>query len=189
MWRYNYSPYLQHYASEYYDPEKAHEYYEKHKHLKGRSKSQASLNEEGKSVANSVKETINEERDIELNEEEQRHKQEMLLLSDASKRTMEQHRKIMNQRITSIQNLIKRMPKNAKASQVPKLKALIKKLYDDNDKKRKSLQEKYSNERYEASSKSQEAKKQIRETAKNTYEQELSKIRSESRYIKAKKSE
>lgn len=29
---------LKHYASEYYDPQKAHEYYEAHKHLKGRKK-------------------------------------------------------------------------------------------------------------------------------------------------------
>ena len=80
------------------------------------------------------------------------------------------------------------MPDNAKASQLPKMKALIKKLYEDNDKKRKSLQEKYSTQRYNLSSKSQETKKQIRETAKNTYEQELNKIRSESKYIKQKKS-
>lgn len=38
--------YLIHYASEYYDPVKAHEYYMKHRHLKGRTTS--GLNEEGK---------------------------------------------------------------------------------------------------------------------------------------------
>lgn len=52
------------YASKYYDPQKAHEYYEKHKQLKGRSErtSTKGLNEEGKLVAKQVKEAINAEK-------------------------------------------------------------------------------------------------------------------------------
>lgn len=41
---------LYHYASPYYDPVKAHECYEQHKQLKGRS-STAGLNEKGREVA------------------------------------------------------------------------------------------------------------------------------------------
>ena len=52
---------LKHYASPYYDPVKAHEYYMKHRELVGR-KSTSSLNEEGKSVASYVKSQIDEER-------------------------------------------------------------------------------------------------------------------------------
>lgn len=52
------------YASQYYDPQKAHEYYEKHKHLKGRNSrtSTAGLNENGKIAAKEVREAIKEER-------------------------------------------------------------------------------------------------------------------------------
>lgn len=50
-----------HYASEYYDPVKAHEYYEEHKKLKGRKR--ASLNEEGQKVADYVKQQLKNERD------------------------------------------------------------------------------------------------------------------------------
>lgn len=51
------------YKSKYYDPAKAHEYYEKHKKLKGRKKktSIADLSEEGKIAAKEVKERLNEE--------------------------------------------------------------------------------------------------------------------------------
>ena len=52
---------LTHYASPYYDPVKAHEYYEAHKKLKGR-RSTAGLSEEGRIAANYVKKSLNEER-------------------------------------------------------------------------------------------------------------------------------
>lgn len=52
------------YASQYYDPQKAHEYYEKHKQLKGRQSrtSTAGLNEAGKIASKQVREAIKEER-------------------------------------------------------------------------------------------------------------------------------
>ena len=49
------------YASPYYDPVKAHEYYERTKQLKGRT-STAGLNESGKIAAKYVKEKLKEER-------------------------------------------------------------------------------------------------------------------------------
>lgn len=53
---------LKHYASPYYDPVKAHEYYMKNRKLKGRT-STASLNDKGKAAASYVKTNINAERD------------------------------------------------------------------------------------------------------------------------------
>jgi len=53
--------YLQHYASPYYDPVKAHEYYMEHRELKGR-RSTAGLNDEGKETARYVKKALTEER-------------------------------------------------------------------------------------------------------------------------------
>ena len=53
------------YASQYYDPAKRHEYYMKHRKLKGRSSkrsSTAGLNDDGKAAASEVKERIKEER-------------------------------------------------------------------------------------------------------------------------------
>jgi hypothetical protein len=51
---------LMHYASQYYDPVKAHEYYEQHKKLKGRKTS--SLNDEGKKVWEVTKGNIKAEK-------------------------------------------------------------------------------------------------------------------------------
>lgn len=178
MWQYNY---LQHYASKYYDPVKAHEYYEKHKQLKGRT-SRPSLNEEGKKVAAVVKENVNEEKNTKLNEEAERYKKEQELRRDATKRTMEQHRKIMNQRIESLRNSIKRMPDSMKYSEAPKIKAMIKKLVEDNDKKRKSLQEKYASDSKKASEETYNKRSSINQEYDNIYETEYNKIASEEQY-------
>ena len=53
---------LVHYASPYYDPVKAHEYYMRTRQLKGRQRSTAYLNEEGKKVWAFTKENINTEK-------------------------------------------------------------------------------------------------------------------------------
>jgi hypothetical protein len=186
MWHYNYGPYLQHYASKYYDPVKAHEYYEKHKQLKG-NKPKVTLNEEGRSVDATVKENINKEKEERLTQEEERYKKEQEIRSDAKKRTMEQHKVIMNQRITSLQNLIKRMPKDRLQAEAPKIRAAIQKLRDDNDKKRQSIEEKYHGESKAAQQKTSDTKKAIRDEAKSTYESEHNKILSEAKYQQAKK--
>lgn len=52
---------LAHYASKYYDPVKAHEYYERTKELKGRT-STARLNDAGKAAAKNVKDNLSTER-------------------------------------------------------------------------------------------------------------------------------
>lgn len=53
-----YGPRQTSYASKYYDPVKAHEYYERTKQLKGRTRSASSLDDEGKQMWTYVKEQI-----------------------------------------------------------------------------------------------------------------------------------
>ena len=63
--------YLVHYASPYYDPVKAHEYYMEHRVLKGR-KSTAGLSDKGKEAAAYIKQRLKDEREAKV----KRHKQE-----------------------------------------------------------------------------------------------------------------
>lgn len=63
-----------HYASEYYDPVKAHEYYERTKKLKGRTASRPStsaLNDRGKTAAQVVKENVNKKKAAEITQQKQ----------------------------------------------------------------------------------------------------------------------
>lgn len=57
---------LQHYASPYYDPVKAHEYYMRTRELKGRKRSASSLNDEGKKVWEYTKNQISESKKQDL---------------------------------------------------------------------------------------------------------------------------
>ena len=63
---------LAHYASPYYDPVYAHEYYMKHRKLKGRSTS--GLNDEGKAAAYQVKTALQEEKKRKISESNERKK-------------------------------------------------------------------------------------------------------------------
>ena len=139
-------------------------------------KKQVTLTEQGRALAKNVKADIKADRDAQLTEEQERYRYEQKIRSDAASRTMEQHRLIMNQRITSIQNLIKRMSPERKAAELPKLKSIIVKLREDNDKKRESIRSKYKAEGALASMKTKETKTNIREEAKAIYESEYDKI-------------
>lgn len=187
MWEYNY---LQHYVNPNYDPEAARqynrEYYEAHKKLKGRTK-RPSLNEEGRELAAYAKEQISTQKSAKLEAERQRYQKEQKLRSDAASRTMEQHRKIMNERINSLQNLLKRMPDSQKAAQAPKIKALIYKLKEDNEKKRADIKAKYQTESKSAAEKSSATRQAIQEEAQTTYDQAYTNIASDSRYQSTRK--
>lgn len=61
----DFDDWLKHYASPYYDPVKAHEYYMEHRKLVGR-KSTAGLNDEGKKMAAYIKNDLNEKRKSEV---------------------------------------------------------------------------------------------------------------------------
>ena len=59
---------IMHYASEYYDPVKAHEYYMKHRQLKGRSK--GSLTDKGKEIWSYTESNIKDRKRKEIQEAE-----------------------------------------------------------------------------------------------------------------------
>lgn len=99
---------IRHYASPYYDPVKAHEYYEKTKQLKGRS-STASLNEEGKNAAKYVKEQLTAER----------------------KQKTEQSKASMQSKIDNLNNMLSGLTSKQKKALRPKIKAQIAQLRDE----------------------------------------------------------
>lgn len=80
------------YSSKYYDPEKAHEYYERTKKLKGR-RSNAGLNEAGIEAAEYMRKQVDEE-----------HAKELGLHTDEAKRKMEQLDTDLETTVQSISN-------------------------------------------------------------------------------------
>lgn len=75
--------FLEHYASQFYNPAKAHDYYEKHKDLKGRST--AVLTDKGKETWAYTKNSISEKKKADL--EAAQKKQEAIIKSSQEKAT------------------------------------------------------------------------------------------------------
>lgn len=80
---------LQHYASPYYDPVKAHEYYMRTRELKGK-RSTTQLNKDGKQVWAYTKNEIKTEKAAKVKEEQEKRRQKITQLRARAKATREQ---------------------------------------------------------------------------------------------------
>lgn len=79
---------LRHYASPYYDPQKAHEYHMRTRELKGRSTT--SLNDEGKKIWSYTKNNIKSEKAAKVKEEQEKRDQKITELREKAEATKEQ---------------------------------------------------------------------------------------------------
>ena len=151
---------VKHYASPYYDPVKAHEYYEEHKHLKGR-RSTAGLNDEGKNAAKYIKKQLDEERKEKVQEHKDwtdeaidisRDNKDTLVDSKRSKtkaaiealqekkqEQVEAHKTQTQNEIDSIRDSLKNMSKEQKARARDRLYAKIDSLREANRAERTRL--------------------------------------------------
>lgn len=158
---------LKHYASPYYDPVKAHEYYMKNRELKGR-KSTAKLNDKGKEAAQYVKERLTTERKgkvqdhkdhtdniieslrsskdsaIESNNDEKSKKLESL--SEKKSAEIAEYSSQTQDKISQLRTLLKSMSKAKKAEYKEKVNTLIEALRYDNKQKRAELQAAYKSD-------------------------------------------
>lgn len=92
---------LRHYASPYYDPQKAHEYYMRTRELKGRSTT--SLNDEGKKIWSYTKNNIKSEKTAKVKEEQEKRDQKITELrakADATKKQISSRLKELNEALT-----------------------------------------------------------------------------------------
>lgn len=199
---------LVHYASPYYDPQKAHEYYEEHKKLKGRSTS--GLNEKGQAAATYVKSQLENKRQQTVasskanmtSQIEARQKQkdtEITSRKEALTRDIEDHKSKMDSSISVLQTRLKRMSPTMKKANGDKIREEIAKLRADNAAKKKELQAEYGKDAAEYRSEYSTDVKGYREehsanTAKakedyqKSYAEELDKIFSDSSMVKPKSS-
>ena len=90
-----------HYASPYYDPVKAHEYYMKHRELKGRT-STAGLNDEGKAAASYVKEQLTTEHKTKVEANNEDTTNQIDKLREQKKSNIEAHKAAMQRQIDQL---------------------------------------------------------------------------------------
>lgn len=135
---------LKHYASPYYDPVKAHEYYEEHKKLKGR-KSTAGLSDEGKYV----KEQLSSEKKSKIEEksntvkrqiESSKNQRDTKISSEkeAAQKQIAEHKERMQSQIDQIKTRMKTT--GLSTAQKEAMKADIAKLREENSEERAKVQ-------------------------------------------------
>lgn len=200
--------YLIHYASEYYDPVKAHEYYMQHRKLKGRST--AKLNDTGKEAAEYVKSQLQAEREKKVaaskeNMESQieSSKTEMQNTISKSKTQMENevntHKENMESKISILNARIKSLKGANSESRTLAIRKEIQQLRNENAAKKAELQEAYSATSTEARSAHKTNTANARSEHKtntaqyktdyeNAYADELDKLLSDSSMLKSSSS-
>ena len=203
---------LKHYASPYYDPVKAHEYYMKNRELKGENfrKSTAGLNDEGKAVARYVKNQLDTERKSKVdahNNQTQAQidvkKNNMDSTINAKKKNMiasiESHKTQTKEKIEKLREELKGMSMDDWNKYAEHIRSEIAKLRESNDTIRAKLQAEYSSESANLRTAYKNDSTNLRnahktETARlskeyeEKYKSELDKLKSDAKYIKVPKS-
>ena len=203
---------LKHYASPYYDPVKAHEYYMKNRELKGENsrKSTAGLNDEGKAVARYVKNQLDTERKSKVdahNNQTQAQidvkKNNMDSTINAKKKHMiasiESHKTQTKEKIEKLREELKGMSMDDWNKYAERIQSEIAKLRESNDTIRAKLQAEYSSESANLRTAYKNDSTNLRnahktETARlskeyeEKYKSELDKLKSDAKYIKVPKS-
>lgn len=204
----SYSPELSHYASPYYDPVKAHEYYEEHKKLKGR-RSTAGLNDKGKEAARYVKEQLTTERKKKVDEHKQYTDSSIETVRNETTSEIEKNREEtqlqidsyktqMQSKIDRLSETLKSMSKEERAIKSDSIKAMIADLREDNKAQRESLMTDYKSFRDQSRAEQKTEVSGYREDHKiekerlkteydSKYEAELEKIKGSSEFQKTTK--
>lgn len=176
-----------HYASPYYDPVKAHEYYIKHRELKGRN-STAGLNDEGKAAASYVKEQLTTERKSKVESNKEDTTNQIDKLREQKKSNIEVHKSAMQSQIDRLKAKLRSMSSADKQKNRDRIAANISVLREQNAAERERL-----NAEFQAQSKSLRiAQKETNENLKTEYDDkylsELEKIKANPAFQKAKAS-
>lgn len=110
-----------HYASPYYDPVKAHEYYMRTRELKGR-RSATQLNDEGKKVWSYTKNSIKDNKSSEV--EEEKNKRDKKISEFRAKKQITENLKALNEQLTKRNTEQKESVDAGKNSEIEKLMAV-----------------------------------------------------------------
>lgn len=180
---------IAHYASPYYDPVKAHEYYERTKKLKGR-KTGTSLNDAGKEAKTYVKNQINAKRDRDLkNAEAQSKKRTEERKKSAERETYDNIRKEseeLGKKLDALISMTSKLDGPALRANKKRILAVVNSLAAKNRQSRTKLVSLYKSNKTKINTEEREKltaeKKKIRSDATNTYNSELEKIQGDSKF-------
>lgn len=199
---------IKHYASPYYDPVKAHEYYMRTRELKGR-KSTSTLNEEGKAAAEYVKNQLDTERKsktdainasttAEINAKKESMQSTIKSEQENMKNSIESHINQTTNKIESLREKLENMTmeewQDGSESIIKEIENLREsngtireKLQQEYSAKTNSLREDYSSSSSQLKSDSKTKTTQLKEEYEEKYLSELDSIKSNPKYLKSSK--
>lgn len=154
---------FEHYASKYYDPVKAHEYYMRTRQLKGRDTKGKTLNDEGKKAKTYITKKVREERDSVLKKEQSNRNQKIYSSSVE-----------MSNQIRQLQLQMKQLTPEKKKTLGKQIQRKIAGLREDNARAKADFQKKYS-----------EFAKKTRSDYSKTLDSEINKLYSDASMTKA----
>lgn len=180
---------IAHYASPYYDPVKAHEYYERTKKLKGR-RTGTSLNDSGKEAKTYVRNRINTKRDQDLkNAESQSKKRTEERKKSAERETYDNIRKEseeLGKKLDELISMTSKLDGSTLRANKKRILAVVNSLAAKNKQSRTKLISLYKTNKTKINTEEREKltteKKKIRSDATNTYNSELEKIQGDSEF-------
>lgn len=180
------SGYLIHYASPYYDPVKAHEYYEEHKKLKGRSSS-AGLNDKGKEAYRYVKEQLSQEKKSRIEKAKATRDSEVQSASSQKKSESERETSALSSKVNSLKERLSKMSKAQKAVHRDAINAEIDALRQQTARRKQQLAEQYAASRNSANSKYNSEKESANSDYQSKLQSELDSIKSDKSMLSTKK--
>ena len=127
-----------HYASPYYDPVKAHEYYMKHRELKGRT-STAGLNDEGKAAASYVKEQLTTEHKAKVEANKEDTANQIDKLREQKKSNIAAHKAAMQRQIDQLRSKLSSMSSADKQKNRAQISSSLAALREQNAAERERL--------------------------------------------------
>lgn len=175
------------YASPYYDPIKAHEYYMLHRKLKGRKHSTATLNEKGKKAADYVKNQIGEEKKRAVSSERSSRDQKIEAEKKSYSDRVFSQTQTAKVRISNLQKKYSKLSSAQKRILGPKIKKELERMKQENESKRQQLLRQHSKTVQNINESSKNNIKNINEKYSKTYENELGKMNADSSMVKQKK--
>lgn len=178
---------LAHYASPYYDPVKAHEYYMRTRELKGRKASTAGLNDEGKGAATYVKGQIEGERKLRTEAAKTTRRQNMESATEKARKAINTGAASTRRKVNDLRHKLSRMSKAEKLLNKGRIQSEIDTLREENARERQQIQVQLQNYGKVENLKYQNEAKRLSNWAEETYDEQLGKIQSEKSFQKTTK--
>lgn len=176
---------LLHYASPYYDPVKAHEYYMRHRQLKGKARpSTSGLNETGKNAASYVKSQIQAEHVKKVNLSKKAMTDKINAETANAKQEIETHKATMEKGLEALRDRMKHMTKLQRLAHKGEFKQEIERLRSENEKARAKIMERLSQVTAKAKSEHAASVAKSQANAEATYDKEVEKMNREASFRK-----